>query len=289
MIDTEDGNNPGSDGADFTENVIINPENAGEIKITSNNSGNGEELVIEAIANEGWRFTEWSGEISERRNPASITLDRDITLIAEFDQWERDNVTTVNPVTSPRTGRVWMDRNLGASRVAVSASDQQAYGHFYQWGRAADGHQRRNSQMTTELSVNDKPGHALYIFNADSIPDWRSPQNDSLWQGVNGINNPCPEGYRIPTHEEWRAEFDMLQGMDVAAGSFLRIPAAGGRNETGIYNAGDIGRYYTSNINTTPSEYHKSYYFEFRSTASIVSGNVRRSTAVSVRCIQHES
>ncbi len=36
--------------------------------------------------------------------------------------------------------------------------------------------------------------------------DWRSPQNDNLWQGVNGINNPCPSGYRLPTEAELEAE-----------------------------------------------------------------------------------
>jgi uncharacterized protein (TIGR02145 family) len=33
--------------------------------------------------------------------------------------------------------------------------------------------------------------------------DWRVPQNDNLWQGVDGTNNPCPEGWRIPTQTEW--------------------------------------------------------------------------------------
>ena len=29
-----------------------------------------------------------------------------------------------------------------------------------------------------------------------------------LWQGVNGYNNPCPTGFRIPTSAEWQAEIN---------------------------------------------------------------------------------
>jgi len=39
------------------------------------------------------------------------------------------------------TGKIWMDRNLGASQVATSSTDAAAYGDLYQWGRAADGHE----------------------------------------------------------------------------------------------------------------------------------------------------
>ncbi|MCD4736862.1 MAG: hypothetical protein K8R53_12530, partial [Bacteroidales bacterium] len=39
--------------------------------------------------------------------------------------------TVVNDVT----GKVWLDRNLGASQVATSSTDTNAYGDLYQWGR----------------------------------------------------------------------------------------------------------------------------------------------------------
>ena len=42
-------------------------------------------------------------------------------------------------VTNPITGRTWMDRNLGASQVATSYTDELAYGDLYQWGRLSDG------------------------------------------------------------------------------------------------------------------------------------------------------
>ncbi|SSC08835.1 invasin domain 3-containing protein [bacterium endosymbiont of Bathymodiolus sp. 5 South] len=37
---------------------------------------------------------------------------------------------------SPRTGRIWLDRSLGAKRVATSRSDTQSYGRKYNFGEA---------------------------------------------------------------------------------------------------------------------------------------------------------
>jgi len=40
--------------------------------------------------------------------------------------------TTVVDVTNPTTGRIWMDRNLGATQVATSSTDLNSYGDLYQ-------------------------------------------------------------------------------------------------------------------------------------------------------------
>jgi uncharacterized protein (TIGR02145 family) len=129
-------------------------------------------------------------------------------------------------------GRIWMDRNLGASRVATSSTDSEAYGDLYQWGRLADGHENRVSSTTTTLSSTDIPGHSTFIIgDTDTNFDWRSPQNDNLWQGASGINNPCPPGFRLPTHEEWNTERASWSSND-AVGAFaspLKLPLAGGR------------------------------------------------------------
>jgi hypothetical protein len=46
---------------------------------------------------------------------------------------------TYGIITSPVTGRKWLDRNLGATRVATAFNDRQAYGHLFQWGRLQTG------------------------------------------------------------------------------------------------------------------------------------------------------
>ena len=147
-------------------------------------------------------------------------------------------------------GRIWMDRNLGAAQVAKSSTDANAYGDLYQWGRGADGHQSRTSGTTSTLSNTDLPGHANFIIAPNSPYDWRSQHNNNLWQGVNGINNPCPSGYRLPTEAEWNAErlSWVSQNAEGALASPLKLPMAGGRtNARGeLYNVGFYGHYWSS-------------------------------------------
>jgi|GEM_PF-768657 len=152
-------------------------------------------------------------------------------------------------VKNPVTGKIWMDRNLGASQVATSYNDSEAYGDLYQWGRLTDGHEKRNSVTTTILSNANDPGHGDFIKNPDDPWDWRVPQNDNLWQGVDMINNPCPAGFRIPTKNEWEAERLTWSSNDRAGafGSPLKLPAAGSRegdgSKTGV---GTSGAYWSS-------------------------------------------
>jgi len=193
--------------------------------------------------------------------------------------------TQIVEVTNPITGRTWMDRNLGATQVATSPTDAAAYGDLYQWGRGSDGHQCRTSSTTVNLSSNDQPANGDFIFPPNSPPqDWRSPQNTNLWQGVNGINNPCPSGYRIPTETEINNELlSWMQNNSVGAyASTLKWTLGGYRQ---IFNGalvvvGSTGYYWTSTASGTFSRC-----FNFGSNAIIT--DEWRAFGFSVRCIKN--
>lgn len=157
---------------------------------------------------------------------------------------------TIPTVTNPSTGRTWMDRNLGASQVATSVTDEYSYGDLYQWGRYADGHQARTSSTTSVLATNNVPNHPEFIL-ANS--DWLAIPEDDLWQGVNGINNPCPLGFRIPTEDEFEDERLSWTSNDAAGafGSPLKLTLAGARSRmTGaLGNIGTFVGYRTSAVN----------------------------------------
>jgi uncharacterized protein (TIGR02145 family) len=158
---------------------------------------------------------------------------------------------TSGDVINPKTGKIWMDRNLGASRVATSSTDVDSYGDLYQWGRGADGHQKRTSATTTTRSSTDVPGNGNFIVTSNNPYDWRSTQNDNLWQGVNGINNPCPAGYRLPTIAEWEAELESWspKNADGAYASPLKLPMAGARGEPGnLWAVDKQGQYWSSTV-----------------------------------------
>ena len=161
--------------------------------------------------------------------------------------------TAVVDVTNPTTGKIWMDRNLGASQAATSSTDAAAYGDLYQWGRRSDGHQCRNSATTAILASTDQPLHSDFILTSNTPYDWRSPQNSNLWQGVNGINNPCPTGYRLPTETELINERQSWtqQNSAGAFNSVLKLPVSGLRmGNTGFLDSVDsYGVYWSSTFN----------------------------------------
>lgn len=178
-------------------------------------------------------------------------------------------------------GRIWMDRNLGASRVATSSSDTSAYGDLYQWGRGSDQHQSRKSIIIATQSSTDVPGNANFILPNTPLTDWRNPANVNLWQGVNGINNPCPTGFRLPTEAEWNTELSSwtTKNADGAYASPLKLTVAGSRELT-INGAGTSGSYWSSTISGDGSRYLNN-----SSAGSFVLTH-NRSYGGSIRCIK---
>ena len=190
----------------------------------------------------------------------------------------------VTTVYNPITGETWMDRNLGATQIATSFDDVNAYGDLYQWGRNTDGHQIRTSSTTSILSTTNSPNHSDFIL-ANS--DWLTVSDDNLWQGVNGINNPCPLGFRLPTEAELEAERLSWTSND-AAGAFasplkLTIGGARSRMSGAIGNVGTFVGYRTSDLNGLQSRM-----LGISLTTSLM-GDRDRADGNCVRCIQDET
>jgi len=246
----------------------------------------GTDAQITATPSEGAVFVQWSGDASGTDNPLTVTMDSDKTITAIFGIEGKDNTTTVSDVTNPTTGRTWMDRNLGASRVATGSTDSESYGDLYQWGRAADGHEKRNSTTTTTTSTTDTPGHGNFITTSSSPFDWRNPQNDNLWQGVDGVNNPCPAGFRLPTEAEWDTERQSWSSDDSAGaiGSPLKLPVTGVRLETdGSFRyVNSYGYYWSSSVGGTAA---RRLYLE---SGFATMSSRSRAKGISVRCIKDE-
>lgn len=155
-------------------------------------------------------------------------------------------------VINPATGRVWLDKNLGAAQVATSPTDSAAYGDLYQWGRGNDGHQMRSSESVTEYSSTQNPEHGDFIIPPLGSFSW-GPTEPNPWEGVNGINNPCPDGFRLPTQAEWEEE--AMSWHDGAFSSPLKLTMGGYRgifdgnpfqDPAGLYWVGTRGSYWSS-------------------------------------------
>jgi uncharacterized protein (TIGR02145 family) len=166
------------------------------------------------------------------------------------------NGTTYGTVTSPYTGKVWLDRNLGASRVCTAFDDTACYGDYYQWGRNYDGHQSSTSSTTSTQATDVNSAGSSFIKGSS---DWASVDGAGTtrtanWSATDG-SSVCPTGFRVPSIAELETElFDagsaQIQNRDDAFSSFLKLPSAGYRysGSGSLDDQGSRGHVWTSSV-----------------------------------------
>jgi len=245
---------------------------------------------------------------------------------------------TVNSTlrTPPYNGKLtFLCYNLGANEnmtieeqmayIPQGSTDPTVYGDLYQWGRKTDGHEKRTSANyptnntsieNGEVSgignfdangqiVNTHAAYGKFIKQSVSPRDWRSPQIDTLWNSgtetlpVKTANDPCPKGWRLPTHTEWASIHGGTSGNTwtwnssgttgfkiTPTGSTepsLFLPAAGDRNyEVGAVRYVDTyGGYWSCSVSGT----YSSYLSFVSSSMGFAYGILGRANGFSLRCV----
>jgi uncharacterized protein (TIGR02145 family) len=239
----------------------------------------------------------------------SCTLTRQVGIADRAYGQTINGFNNHNFVYFPVTGadnRTWLNNNLGAHYANADHpsynptkqptglyTDHLAYGSLFQWGRAADGHELMTwtgnssgtpmNTTTSTPSTTDTAADARFIL---STLDWRASANVNLWQGVNGTNNPCPTGFRLPTEGEFTnlVTLSSITSAATAASSILKFSALGiRRNDLSggdIVNTGSFGGYWTS---TVSGVYRKSRAFF---SGGMASDNNPPAKGLAVRCIK---
>ncbi|MFT5662315.1 MAG: hypothetical protein ACI9TV_002965 [Sulfurimonas sp.] len=193
--------------------------------------------------------------------------EKECPAVPEISEVEDDN----NEIISPITSRIWLDKNVGASRVCTSSTDSDCFGDYYQWGRLTNGHEKANSQTnntkalvidnhTTNFIIEDKDWLTSDIDNNGSL-------RNSQWSVIDGTS-VCPAGYRVPTFNELSAETNYtgvennetgavkIVNAATALQNFLKFPAPGYRHyiNGSFYNSPDgYGALWTSTPSPNPT------------------------------------
>ncbi|CAC9433511.1 hypothetical protein [uncultured Gammaproteobacteria bacterium] len=263
------------------ENNTINATNYGKFTVKLP-LGNKQKSINYAIASKAFKD-------SHKMNLSALAW-------IERDNKIKDNTIVFNGLTyglvlSPYTGRVWLDRNLGATRVAISKRDSKAAnGYYYQWGRNDDGHEFSLSTTTTQ-ATSITPATNAFITSTTGA-DWTTIDRDgslrtAAWAD-GGVNDICPVGFSVPTKEELKKDtVDTYTGdrfkTTRAFNSFLKITAGGGLRHTD-------GRILLSNaihMWTRSASNSKAYYayISDNNNKEIVN-NFSRSSGMTIRCIK---
>lgn len=189
-----------------------------------------------------------------------------------------------NIITSPITGKRWLDRNLGASQACTAPNDTACYGDYYQWGRLADGHEKANSATTSTLSTGITSVGSSFIINSSSPYDWTTVDSTGAdrttqWSKIDGTG-VCPVGFRVPMQTELSAE---KTTSSADAFTKLKFPVAGGRYYfvDYMYGQGSWGGVWASSVGESGSV---GLYF---GSANTYWGSSYRAFGFSVRCVEN--
>jgi hypothetical protein len=220
---------------------------------------------------------------------------------------------TYNTVKSPY-GVYWLDRNLGATRVATSATDTAAFGGLYQWGRPADGHQIHSDStpaspelpeggvdLSGTLSTTITPGNAIFIAPQGSPYDWvdmSAQDGGSVDNGLareaflNKIDGTgiCPTGFRVPSEDETELGIEAMYNPSYVAAydTFLKLTYAGARKSyDGEFLSSTAMAMETGSLWTTTSDRELAVTFTYSEFGVEYVSPDSRAWGMSVRCRSH--
>ncbi|WP_298551280.1 T9SS type A sorting domain-containing protein [uncultured Algibacter sp.] len=104
--------------------VTLNKQGNGLLNYTSGTSFGGQQFDFNAIAEQGWVFQGWSGDIVSTENPLSITVNSDLNITATFvqdglsvDDFQQNKIFTVYP--NPSESGVFMLKNYDSENWDV--------------------------------------------------------------------------------------------------------------------------------------------------------------------------
>lgn len=160
-------------------------------------------------------------------------------------------------------GRIWLQQNLGSTKVAASFDDADSFGDLFQWGRWDDGHQLRNSPTSAATAPNSPAGLGgtnKYIIGSSADSWWASNATSDAWTAASSSAvsstvsaDPCKavgQGWRLPTSAEWVtiANNYAMNNPASAYASHLKLPAGGYRSNTtgGFTFVGQRGYFWSS-------------------------------------------
>jgi uncharacterized protein (TIGR02145 family) len=242
--------------------------------------------------NLGWLLAQFSYALNSSGGTANFHF-RNIAAIPDRNYDDVAHRMLYLPVLGS-DGKTWLNNNLGANYAnttngafnptvqASSSTDANAYGSLFQWGRYSDGHESRTSG-TTAGPIATPWTSTNFITNGTTPFDWRTPQDDNLWQGVNGTNNPCPIGFHIPTEAELNTERSSWSSQNAAGAlaSPLKLPMAGNRGHSNgsLFNVDSFGIYWSSTVSGTNAR------VLFFSSSAASMHTFSRGFGFSVRCI----
>lgn len=206
-------------------------------------------------------------------NAVIAAKDADGNIIWSWHIWSTDTPEehTYSDINSNPTG-ILMDRNLGAT--SATPGDIGALGLLYQWGRkdpfvgsssiSSDTRKKTTIKWPNYVSADENTGTIEYAVSHPTTflyrsGDWLYQSSDSIansrWSGKKTLYDPCPPGWKVPSHSFWvnsnisMQDFDNVNKGKVVSGgcdASAWFPASGSiESQNYLRYTGTYGYYWT--------------------------------------------
>lgn len=144
----------------YTLTTTVNPLGSGTVSPSSGTYDEGASVTITAYPNQGYKFSNWSGGISGSTNPATVTMNSNKAITANFAELARYTLTTnAYPLgagsVSPSSGEY-----AAGESVTVTAYPSDEY-VFDRWGGDASG-----TAVSTTIVMNSNKAVIAYFESA---------------------------------------------------------------------------------------------------------------------------
>ncbi len=195
-------------------------------------------------------------------------------------------------------GNIWLQQNLGSTQVADAMADEDAYGDLYQWGRWADGHQKRTSVTTASAASPNNPtglgaGSDLFItstpawWSANALTDTWAAATPAAVTDTDGCD-PCKalgQGWQMPTEANWEVlvTAEGIANPATAFASTLKLPASGYRSNTSgaLTYTGTRGYFWSATTSSSGAKY-----LYVGTTIGNPSAGAPRGQGAAIRCVK---
>lgn len=175
-----------------------------------------------------------------------------------------DTYKEKNAFTLATSGAVDMGTSVKWAAYNLGATKPEEYGDYYAWGETqTKSNYKWSTYKLCNVDYNRQtkycPADKTEYWDGEGTPDGKTVldlEDDAAHVNLGGA-------WRMPTDEEWTElrvncpwEWTVYEGINgymvygFDSGNSLFLPAAGYRYNTNLYDAGSLGRYWSSSLNT---------------------------------------
>jgi len=154
------GPNENEEPTEYSFSVSASPSEAGSVDPAGGSVKADSAITVEAIANEGWAFVNWTGDQESDENPLTFNIDQNIDLTANFEDQRSVYLLDLDVIDAEDTLALGFGQREGGTDSFDNGIDEEAP------PAPPEG------ALNAYFDINDLDLFQDYRSNTDTIVEW---------------------------------------------------------------------------------------------------------------------